>query len=123
VSAKTKLNFLPAFCFIHLPPSVQISFNRLSTPKFSLAMFNKVSSLSIYINADLSSIPSNIQVVANPVPVPSSKNLPPGFVAAKVLSNEQVSTSEGMLKPFASVAFFMASYANGYRCFISSIIL
>jgi hypothetical protein len=52
-------------------------------------------------------MPSSIQVVARPVPVPNSKNLPPGFVAANVFSNEQVSTSEGMENPLASVANFI----------------
>ena len=83
-------------------------------------MFKNVSSLSIDINVDFESMPSNIQVVDNPVPVPNSKNLPPGLVAANVFNNEQVSTSDGIEKPLASVASFIALYANGYRCFISS---
>src|SRR3982751_461539 len=108
VSAKTKLNFCPAFCFIQSPPSVQINCSLLSTPRFSLAMLSSVSSLSIDINVDALSIPSRIHVVDNPVPVPNSKNLPPGFDAASVLSNEQVNTSDGMVKPLASVATFIA---------------
>jgi len=60
------------------------------------------------IKVDLASIPSSIQVVDNPVPVPNSKNFPPGFVAASVFNNEQVSTSDGIENPFASVASFIA---------------
>src|ERR1700733_11414304 len=96
VSAKIKLNFCPLLFFIHSPPSVHINLNLLSMPKFSFAMFKNVSSLSIDINVDASSIPSSIHVVDKPVPVPNSKNLPPGFVAASVLSNEHVNTSDGM---------------------------
>src|ERR1700761_2195690 len=114
VSAKIKLNFSLLFFLIHSPPSVHIRVRRLSTPKFSLAMLNRVSSLSKDIKVESLSIPSNIHAVAKPVPVPSSRKLDPGFEAAKVFNNEQVDISDICKKPQASVAFLMLSYAGGY---------
>src|SRR5882757_8048873 len=93
VSAKIKLNLIFEFFLIHSLPSVQIKVRRLSTPKFSFATFNNVSSLSSDIKVESSSIPSNIQAVARPVPVPNSRNSPDGLEAASVFNNEQVDIS------------------------------
>jgi hypothetical protein len=54
-------------------------------------------------------MPSNIQAVAKPVPVPSSKKLDAGFEAASVFSKVQVDISDICKKPQASVAFLMLS--------------
>ena len=50
------------------------------------------------VSVEYSSIPSNIQEVDKPVPVPSSRNLQEGFELAKVLNNEHVNTSEAIVK-------------------------
>ncbi|MNR34876.1 hypothetical protein D3C85_1526820 [compost metagenome] len=71
-------------------------------------MDKNLSSLSIEIKVAVSSIPSSIQEVDSPVPVPSSKKAPPGFEAANVLSNEQVSTSEAIENSEFAVASLMA---------------
>src|SRR5277367_5991391 len=107
VSAKIKLNFCLLFFFIHSLPSVQIRVRRLSTPRFSFAMLNNVSSLSNDITVESLSMPSSIHAVAKPVPVHSSRNLLPGFDAASVFNNVQVDISDICKKPQASVAFLM----------------
>lgn len=92
------------FCSIHSPPSIQTNLNRLSEPRNVSAIFWNAESLSIETSVESSSIPSNIQDVDNPVPVPSSRNLPDGLEQASVRSNEQVKTSEAIVKPDALVA-------------------
>lgn len=57
-------------------------------------MFRLRHGLSTDTSIDAPSIPSSNQQVPNPHPVPSSRNAPAGFVAASVLSNEPVKTSE-----------------------------
>ncbi|WP_217607480.1 hypothetical protein, partial [Chitinophaga sp. GbtcB8] len=75
---------------------------------YSLAIAKSASSLSNEINVELLSMPSSIQEVESPVPVPSSKNLPDGFEAAKDRNKEQVKMSEAIVKPFSFVALSIA---------------
>jgi hypothetical protein len=46
-------------------------------------------------------MPSSIQLVPRPHPVPSSRNDPPGFDATSVRSRDPVSRSEFMVNPTA----------------------
>ncbi len=61
------------------------------------------------VNVDSLSIPSRIHDVDNPVPVPNSRNLPPGFELARVRSKEHVNTSDAIVKPDDRVDSSMAA--------------
>jgi len=54
-------------------------------------------------------IPSSIQEVDRPVPVPNSRNLPPGFEAANVFKKEHTLTSEAIVKPDSLVALSIST--------------
>ena len=88
-----------------------------------MAISKSVPSLSIEIKLELLSMPSNIQDVESPVPVPSSRNFPDGFDVASDLSKEQVKMSDGMVKPFSLVALSILRYSIGISWFMSPVII
>ena len=61
-------------------------------------------------------MPSKIQAVDKPVPVPISRKVDPRFALANVLSKEQVSMSEAMLNPAAFVSSSIFQYSSGIDC-------
>jgi hypothetical protein len=64
-------------------------------------------------NVEALSIPERSQAVATPVPVPSSKNRPPGFEVARVRSSAPTSGSDAMPKFIRAVSCKMEATASG----------
>src|ERR1700754_576938 len=104
VSAKIKSNFKFLFRSIQPAPSDSVNFNLWSLPRYCFAICSTAGSLSTEISEEDAFIPSRIQEVDRPVPVPSSRNLPPGFEAASVFKNAHTLTSEAIGKPDSLVA-------------------
>jgi len=65
------------------------------------------------MSVDVVVIPSRIHDVERPVPVPSSRNFPLGFDAARVRRSEPVRRSDAMVKPDVRVAVSMSVYWVG----------
>src|SRR5260221_3246723 len=120
VSAKIKSNFRPRLSANHSAPSVNTRVSLWSFPKCCFAIVRKAASLSIETKVERSSIPSRIQEADKPVPVPSSRNLPPGLEAARVRKSVPVNGSDAIVKPEDLVAISILEYDLGKAWLIDS---